>query len=229
MAGLIDYSQLIPVFPLPNVVLFPKAVVPLHVFEPRYRSMIADALRGNHLIAMALLGDGFEASYHTLEAPIYPVVCVGSVMKCEELCGGRYNLLIRGIDRAQVQHEDVEKRYRRAALQPIVPIEPPPNTTCELLGSLRQLVFSKSLSTVAQTANWKAIFECANLQLSDVADLLAFSLFESCCVKQKFLSEPCVRKRACRLIKMLTDIGEQLEQRNDMRMRQGWPPPCCDN
>ena len=53
LAGLIDYSQLIPVFPLPNVVLFPKAVVPLHVFEPRYRNMMADALCGSRLIAIA--------------------------------------------------------------------------------------------------------------------------------------------------------------------------------
>jgi len=229
LAGLIDYSQLIPVFPLPNVVLFPKAVVPLHVFEPRYRSMVADALRADKLIALALLGDGFEPTYHTLEAPIHPIVCVGAVMKSEELCGGRYNLLLRGIDRAEVRHEDHEKCYRRAALTPIAPIEPAPEVGCELLSAIRELVFSKSLSSLAQSANWRAIFECSNLGLSEIVDLLAFSLVGSSCVKQRFLSEPCVHNRACQLIKMLQSIGAQCEQRDNARRRNGWPPPCCNN
>lgn len=229
LAGLIDYSQLIPVFPLPNVVLFPKAVVPLHIFEPRYRSMVVDALRGNRLIAIALLQDGFETKYNTLEAPIHPIVCVGSVLKSEELCGGRYNLLLRGIDRARVIHEDVEKCYRRAALAPIAPVETAGDITRELFSTLRTLVHSESLSAVADAANWKTIFECGNVPLSDVADLLAFSIFERCCDKQRFLSEPCVRKRACQLIKMLQAIGARLEHRNESRRQQGWPPPCCDN
>lgn len=229
MAGLIDYSQLIPVFPLPNVVLFPKAVVPLHVFEPRYRNMMADALRGNRLIAISLLRDDFESLYHTLEAPIHAVACVGSVLKCEELCGGRYNLLLRGIERAEILHEDAEKSYRRGRLKPIPPIPPAPNVECQLFSALRQLVNSPSLRPIAETANWKAIFDCGNLPLSDVSDLLAYSVLETCCEKQRFLAEACVRKRACLLIKTLEAIGDRLERKQESRMRQGWPPPCCDN
>lgn len=229
MAGLIDYSQLIPVFPLPNVVLFPKAVIPLHIFEPRYRSMVCDALRGNGLIATALLQDGFEPHYNTSEAPIHPVVCVGNVLKSEELCGGRYNLLLRGVDRANIVHEDVEKCYRRAQLKPIAPVEPAPDITCQLLSTLREIVHSQPFSSIAQTGNWKSVFECDKLRLSDVADLLAYSLFESCCDKQRFLAEPCARKRACQLIKKLEAIGSRLEIQMQARRRQGWPPPCCDN
>src|SRR5579864_282631 len=59
----IDLSA-VPLFPLPNVVLFPRAVLPLHVFEERYKEMTADALRGNRQIAMALLGAGWETNYH---------------------------------------------------------------------------------------------------------------------------------------------------------------------
>lgn len=229
LAGLIDYSQLIPVFPLPNVVLFPKAVVPLHIFEPRYRSMIADALRGNRLIATALLQDGFEPMYHTREAPIHPIVCVGHVLKSEELCGGRFNLLLRGLERARIIHEDADKPYRRASLEPVHPVETDPDTHDQLLTTLRELVNSESLGSVAQSGNWKAIFECPDLPLSDAADLLAYSLFRTTCEKQRFLSEPCVRKRACHLIKLLESIGNHVEHQREIRRRQGWPPPCCDN
>jgi hypothetical protein len=59
-------SDLLPIFPLPNVVLFPNVFLPLHVFEPRYRSMVADALTTDRLIGMALLKPGWEQDYHWL-------------------------------------------------------------------------------------------------------------------------------------------------------------------
>ena len=69
-AELKDFSGLAPIFPLPNVVLFPNALLPLHIFEPRYRQMTADALEGERLIAMALLRPGWESSSPPAEPPI---------------------------------------------------------------------------------------------------------------------------------------------------------------
>src|SRR5687768_2370471 len=68
----------VPLFPLPNVVLFPRAVLPLHIFEERYKTMAADALAGDRLVAMALLRPGWEKSYYGRPA-IEPVVCVGTI------------------------------------------------------------------------------------------------------------------------------------------------------
>src|SRR5256885_9707642 len=89
-------------FPLPNLVLFPQVVQPLHVFEQRYRQMTADALAGDRLIAMALLRPGWEADYDGRPA-IHPVACLGRVVADQRLDDGRYNLLLRGLARVRVR------------------------------------------------------------------------------------------------------------------------------
>src|SRR5437588_755419 len=75
-------------FPLPNLVLFPYVIQPLHVFEPRYRRLLADALAGDRLMAMALLKPGWEEDYQQRPA-IHPVVCLGKIFKEERLPDGR--------------------------------------------------------------------------------------------------------------------------------------------
>src|SRR5215217_8938156 len=91
----------VPLFPLPNVVLFPAAVLPLHIFEERYKAMTADALRGERRVAMALLRPGWEKSYYG-RAAIEPVVCVGRILSHEKLVDGKYNFLLQGTLRARV-------------------------------------------------------------------------------------------------------------------------------
>src|SRR5581483_11492817 len=95
-----DFSA-VPLFPLPNVVLFPRAVLPLHIFEERYKAMTADSLRGDRQIAMALLQSGWEKNYHC-KPRIDPVVCVGTILSHERLSDGRYNLLLQGTTRARI-------------------------------------------------------------------------------------------------------------------------------
>jgi len=108
-------SDLLPLFPLPNVVLFPGVSLPLHIFEPRYREMVADALSGDRLIGIVLLRPGFEASYDA-RPPIYPLGCSGVITHVEELPDGRYNIVLRGIDRFRVVSEDQAESYRRAVI-----------------------------------------------------------------------------------------------------------------
>ena len=74
----------VPLFPLPDVVLFPRAVLPLHIFEERYKAMTADVLAGNRLIAVALLKPGWQKNYYQSPA-IEPVVCVGEILSWEQL------------------------------------------------------------------------------------------------------------------------------------------------
>lgn len=101
-----NFSGQAPLFPLPNVVLFPNAVLPLHIFEPRYRQMTADALAGERLIAMSLLTPGWQSSTDTLP-PIHPMVGLGRIIAHEQLDDGRYMLVLRGIARARVLSEPV--------------------------------------------------------------------------------------------------------------------------
>src|SRR6185436_8178490 len=108
----------VPLFPLPNVVLFPRAVLPLHIFEERYKTMTADALAGERLVAMALLRPGWEKDYYH-RPEIEPVVCVGTILSHERLPDGKYNFLLQGHTRARVlgEHRAGDTPYRLARLE----------------------------------------------------------------------------------------------------------------
>jgi Lon protease-like protein len=106
----------IPVFPLPNVVLFPNVFLPLHIFEPRYRSMVGDALGGDRIIGMALLKPGFEADYEG-RPPIYDVGCAGVITHSEPMGDGRFNIVLRGLEKFRITSEDRSKSYRIAHIE----------------------------------------------------------------------------------------------------------------
>ena len=103
----------IPLFPLPNVVLFPNVFLPLHIFEPRYREMVADALDGDRIIGMALLRPGWEADYEG-RPPVYPVGCAGVITHAERLADGRYNIVLRGLENSGSCDETRSDAYRIA-------------------------------------------------------------------------------------------------------------------
>jgi Lon protease-like protein len=108
----------IPLFPLPNVVLFPNVFLPLHVFEPRYRAMVTDALAGDRIIGMVLLKPGYEADYDGRPA-IYEVGCAGVITHAEPLADGRFDIVLRGIQKFQVVTEDQSKPYRLGIVDPL--------------------------------------------------------------------------------------------------------------
>ena len=109
----------IPIFPLPNVVLFPNVFLPLHIFEPRYRDMVADALEGDRMIGMVLLRPGWEGRYDG-RPPIYPIGCAGVISHHEKMPDGRYNIVLRGLEKFRVLDEDDSKSYRLAHIQPLL-------------------------------------------------------------------------------------------------------------
>ena len=116
----IDYDEPIPVFPLGQLVLLPHAAVPLHIFEPRYREMARDALRGEKLIAMAVFDPEENWAEQYGEAPpLRPCVCVGRIVEHQELPDGRYHLLLQGRARARIVEELPVNEYRSAMLEPI--------------------------------------------------------------------------------------------------------------
>ncbi|HLG59620.1 MAG TPA: LON peptidase substrate-binding domain-containing protein [Vicinamibacterales bacterium] len=108
----------IPLFPLPEVVLFPGVPRPLLIFEPRYREMVADALKGNRIIGMVLLRPGFEKDYEG-RPPIYGIGCAGVIEDYEQLPDGRYGILLRGLTTFRVLSEDQRKPYRLARVEAV--------------------------------------------------------------------------------------------------------------
>lgn len=103
----------IPIFPLPNTVLFPNVFLPLHIFEPRYRAMIADVLASDRIVGMVLLRPGYDADYDG-RPPVFPIGCAGVVTHAESLADGRYNIILRGLERFRISDESVDKPYRIA-------------------------------------------------------------------------------------------------------------------
>ena len=110
----------LPIFPLPTVDLFPNVFLPLHIFEPRYRQMTADALAGDRLIGMVLLRPGGDADDD--RPPIYTTGCTGLITHAEKLDDGRFNLVLRGLDKFTILGEEdpaIGQLYRRAIISPI--------------------------------------------------------------------------------------------------------------
>ena len=108
----------IPIFPLQDVMLFPQSTRPLHIFEQRYRDMVADALQGDRIIGMVLLEPGHEAEYEG-QPPIYPVGCAGVIADVEELPDGRYNIVLQGVTKFRITGEDQSHSYRLAHVEAI--------------------------------------------------------------------------------------------------------------
>ncbi len=113
----------IPIFPLPNAVLFPNVFMPLHIFEPRYRQMVADALAGDRIIGMVLLKPGFEGNYEG-RPPIYAIGCAGVITHSEALADGRYNIVLRGLEKFRILEEDDSRGYRVATVETLLVPQP---------------------------------------------------------------------------------------------------------
>ena len=115
------FPSSLPIFPLPTVVLFPNVFLPLHIFEPRYRQMVADALAGERLIGMVLLRPGPEMEDEGTP-PVYSTGCTGLITHVERMDDGRFNLVLRGLDKFTILGEEdraIGQAYRRALITPI--------------------------------------------------------------------------------------------------------------
>lgn len=139
--ALAEALQRLPMFPLPGVVLFPHALLPLHIFEERYRKMARDLLSSHRHVAVALLVSEDDATAPGRPA-VHPVMGVGEVVMAHELPDGRFNLVVRGRTRARLQEElTTEEPYRVIVASPLA--DQPVASPAELADadqSLRALV-----------------------------------------------------------------------------------------
>jgi Lon protease-like protein len=190
-------------FPLPNLVLFPAVVQPLHIFEPRYRALMADALAGDRLMALALLRPGWEEDYH-LSPPVHSVVCLGKIFKEQLLPDGRYNLLLYGLARARILDElQTDKPYRSARVELLRDVEAVPAESAQALRL--QLGDGVGGWLAAQSAALEQLRNLvhSNLDLGTLCDLAAFVLPLNVEVKQQLLEELVVERRVRRLLQHL--------------------------
>jgi hypothetical protein len=109
-------SLTLPIFPLPDVTFFPSTLLPLHVFEPRYRLMMDEVLRGHQSICMALLKPGWESDYYGSPA-VHTVACVGKIAQHQVLSDGRYDLTLHGEYKVAIEGFDREHPFRVARVR----------------------------------------------------------------------------------------------------------------
>lgn len=108
----------VPLFPLPDAVFFPHTLLPLHVFEPRYKAMVADALEGDRLIGVVQLRPGWSENY--FEAPaVYKILGVGKIVEVDRWPDGRYDIVLNGLYRTRIQHETDKNSYRLAEVETV--------------------------------------------------------------------------------------------------------------
>lgn len=210
------FSGVAPVFPLPNVVLFPHQGIPLRIFEPRYRAMMADALRGERLIAMSLLKPGWETHYEG-RPEVNEMVCLGRITAEERLPSGEYNFVLAGVHRAVIDEElcsDTAYRVARLELfndfysrEPLVDREA---RRRELLTDFRRL-----FTEIRGDAMFAQILE-ADVPLGTLCDLLAAALPIVPELKQQVLDELDVDLRSDLVLARIRELHEA--------SRQGKPP-----
>ena len=195
----------VPLFPLPNVVLFPQALLPLHIFETRYREMTADALAGDKLIAMALLKPGWER-HAMVQPPLDPIVCIGRIVTSQRLEDGRYHLLLQGHQRARlVEEAELSRSYRQGKLE----IFPDPQISeIDLANDRQRLITLFGHGTLAGSpiAQKFASILAGPTSTAIVADLIAFHFFQDTCLKQSLLAQEDVRGRVWRIVSQLQEI-----------------------
>jgi Lon protease-like protein len=190
-----DVPRVIPLFPLPDVVLFPRVSLPLHIFEPRYRKMVADALAGHKTIGMILLRPGWESDYHG-RPPVFGSGCAGRIEACEALPDGKYNIVLRGISRFRVVEEHAGEPYRLASVEPLPQEE---DGAADLDGARRRV-----LAAIGKAADGPTIMVLnSDLPHAVFVDALSQSLPLAALERQSLLDCDSVSGRYARLLEIL--------------------------
>ena len=214
-------------FPLPNLVLYPHVMQPLHIFEDRYREMLEDALATDSLIAMAVLEPGWEPDYDS-RPPVNPWACLGKVVAHNRLPDGRYNLLLLGVGRIRIVKELPPLRSFRQAKVELV------EDCCEFSSACAQHKLQEKLLTAfrdhlpcsCQMPEQLEEILSQQLPLGLLTDLAAYALPLEAPVKQRLLAEPRVVARAETL---LAELHKQRVGSGSANALPGFPPRFSEN
>lgn len=218
-----DFANVGRLFPLPGVVLFPHAVLPLHIFEPRYRQMTEDALATDRLITIVQVRPPGEWTSPDLPA-LERFGCLGRIFKHERLPDGRFNFLLLGRKRVELTREvPAGKLYRMSEVRVIedIPSEgPDERRRSELIGLFRDL-FRGGLDP-----DLDALFE-TDLPLGVLTDIIAQAMGLPSSVKQGFLAEPRVGRRAAEILELLRQMKDRPDSADEPA--SPFPPPFSVN
>ena len=200
-----QFSGTARIFPLPNLVLFPHVIQPLHIFERRYCLMLEDALRSDQLVAMGLLEPGWENDYEGCP-PIAPTLCLGRVVSVSQQPDGLYNILLAGLRRARLLRElPSENSFRRGEVELLDDLYRPGGA--DERARLRRHLLECYLHWLPQgkaTVEHVEQLRVSQITLGALIDILAFTMPIDIKIKRELLEELDIDRRARRLIRFLT-------------------------
>ena len=213
-----DLPKLIPLFPLPTTVLFPKIHLPLHIFEPRYREMVRDAQATNRLIGMVLLKEDWEDEYDR-NPPIHEIGCIGRMLYVQPFDDGRFNIVLFGLTKIRVKDQLFDQRYRQGWVESFGEFTGPqklaPALLTEVIGQVRQY---------GRLRGWQQQIESVlDLKLDDerLINLLSAELDFTPIEKQFLLESNDLLIQTKRLLDLL---GFTIQERQAQQSRM-IPPP----
>lgn len=202
-----DFSGTARLFPLPNLVLFPHVMQPLHVFEPRYRDLLEEALDDDRLVAMALLEPGWEKDYDG-RPPLSTAACLGRVAVHHRLAGGAYNILLVGLRRIKLLNElPPTKTFREAAVELYDDFQPAEDAraSSELARKLRE-TFLEILPNLPQAQDQLEQLLSGDICLGTLTDIIGYTLDIDLRHKMALLAEANVHRRAALLLEHLSGV-----------------------
>jgi len=188
-------TKRISLFPLPASVFYPKTVLPLHIFEPRYRDMVTHSIESGQWIGMVLLEPGYEKEYFGGPA-IKPIGCAGNLEKWDRLEDGKYNILLRGQSRFRVVREVGDRPFREAEVEllPAINDRPYAENDPEMVRLMN--TYQQFTELLPDTNPQIAELELSGSDtLGEVVDLLAYLLELPPHQQQQLVEEPDALKR----------------------------------
>ena len=216
-----EKNIVIPLFPLPTTVFYPNTSLPLHIFEPRYRRMVADALNGKGVIGIILLKPGWESDYQGTPE-IMEIGCLGTIKRHSELPEGKYNILLSGLYRFRILNEIKGKIYRQAQVEFLKEIndkdltsEPSPIKE-QLIRIMR--LYLKNLPEGTKIEQALDIKNCRNL--AEFVDKLTHHFDLPVNKMQEFLEQQDVQKRANSLYSLIEFKNQLIQISKNMKGRE---------
>jgi ATP-dependent Lon protease len=221
------FSGVARLFPLPNLVLYPHVMQPLHIFEDRYREMLEDALSGDRLIAMALLEPGWEDDYDS-RPPIASYACLGKVVAHHRLEDGHYNVLLLGVERVRILKElDPLRSFRQAQVEILHDqYDFQSKSQLKLVQEKLLSAFRKNLPCTCQVPEQLEEMLSQHLPLGLLTDLAAYALPLDLDVKRKLLAE---RRVSVRSKILLDQVAELVSVAQARPTKHRYPPLFSDN
>ena len=224
-----NFDGKVRLFPLPNVVLFPRVIQPLHIFEPRYKQMVEDALEDNRLIALCLLQP--TAGLGGSTSPIYPDICIGQIFQEERLPDGRFNLLLQGVSRAKIIKEENDgKLYRTAKVEILYDVPAPSEENANLIRTRLVKRMTKWFTQQPSAKEQLDRLVNSDLSLGNLCDIFSFALPLSVDMKILLLQLVNVEDRASLLLEVIEQMTPEVTKRpSSFAPSKKYPPDFSAN